>query len=52
MQNMQNRQDSTVVGALSRAVMAAALSVTVMAAGLVAVASSKVIVLINFTLSD
>ena len=38
MQNMQNRQDSTVVGALSRAVMAAALSVTVMAAGLVAVA--------------
>ncbi len=38
MPNMQNRQDSTVVGALSRAVMAAALSVTVMAAGLVAVA--------------
>ena len=37
MPNMQNRQDSTVVGALSRAVMAAALSVTVMAAGLVAV---------------
>ena len=36
MQNMQNRQDSTVVGALSRAVMAAALSFTVMAAGLVA----------------
>ena len=36
MQNMQNRQDSTVVGALIRAVMAAALSVTVMATGLVA----------------
>ena len=33
---MQNKQDTTVVGALSRAVMAAALSVTVMAAGLVA----------------
>ena len=36
MQNMQNRQDTTVVGALRRTVMAAALSVTVMATGLVA----------------
>ena len=33
---MQNELDTTVVGALSRAVMAAALSVTVMATGLVA----------------